>query len=224
MARFLRQIVGIRADAPLEAVQFALQRVNIGYPSIQERVALCIAPEKELLRAPNREPNHHRMGRPDAWIWCDGAFAALIETKIRGRVSLEAFSPHRSFTSGLVHKLRRSPQEFVNALRPLKRDKSYHIRLRESFYRNPSSPYKGRAIDRSVDYLEIHPSVVRPGNLHQLIIEPIEARLRRSELRPEIFVVRNFRLSELVGKNDVVDLIASAAEDMYPYLDYASEL
>jgi len=39
-----------------------------------------------------------------------------------------------------------------------------------------------------------------------------------------VFVVRNFRLSELVGKNDVVDLIALAAEDMYPYLDYASEL
>jgi hypothetical protein len=386
LAPFLHRIVGVHEENQLDAVQFVLQRVNIGHEATRKRIALCIAPEKGLLHSNKPGSSPHRLGRPDAWIWREDAFAVLVETKIRGRanvrqirnhlnaagwkpssvtitprswseiydcfqhirhgaplddvsklllnellryirmiglatatafdfddfayfmlpvddrqsthrsllmrklvrftqdlsaspsmrriikryagqggatekfvhpgvfkkdatsfwitlgkkerrdhchltirmseqgMSLEAFSPHRSFTKRLVRKLKLNQREFLNALKPLRRNKAYHIRLREAFYRNPSSPYKGQVVNRAVDYLEIHPSIVDLGNLGQMITEPIERRLRRTDLRPEMFVIRNFQLSELVGKTNVVNLVASAANDMGAYLQFASEL
>jgi hypothetical protein len=134
------------------------------------------------------------------------------------------FSPHRSFTKRLVRKIKDKPSQLIASLAPMKRKAPYVIRLREAYYRNPQSPYKGQRISEAIDYLEIHPRVVTMENLWKLIIEPVEARLARPELRPEIFLVRRFPLSELVGNSEVVSLVASAAEPMLRYLEFALEL
>lgn len=95
------------------------------------------------------------------------------------------------------------------------------IRLREAYYSNPGSSYKGQRISHFVDYLEIHPSFIDRHNVSALIVEPIMERLRKGNSRPEIFLVRDFRLGELLGRNDVVQYVADAAGKMVRYLKFA---
>jgi hypothetical protein len=139
-------------------------------------------------------------------------------------ISLEAFSPHKSFTTAFVKKIAARPEAFIGSLKAMKAKHPYFIRLREAYYYDPHSPYKGQRISGRTDFLQIHPQVVSAENLSQLIIEPVEQRLTDPKLRPEIFLVRHFRLSELVGKSQVVDLVSSAAESMLDYLDFAIDL
>ncbi len=139
-------------------------------------------------------------------------------------IALEVFSPHKSFTEKLVKKIKTKPDEFIASLRPMKRKESYIIRLREAYYHDPSSPYKGQRISKGVDFMEIHPRAVKKDNLAKIITEPLEEHLRMHQLRPEIFLVRNFRLSEMVGNSDVVNMVASAAAPMMKYLDFALKL
>ncbi len=91
-------------------------------------------------------------------------------------ISLEVFSPHKSFTSRLVRKIQATPNDFVASLRPMKRKDPYFVRLREAYYYDPHSSYKGQRISHSVDFLEVHPRVITLDNLQQLIIEPVEVR------------------------------------------------
>ncbi|MHB8843995.1 MAG: hypothetical protein ACYC7L_04540 [Nitrospirota bacterium] len=136
-------------------------------------------------------------------------------------ISLEVFAPHKSFTKQLIEKIKNRPADFLAALSPMKRKSPYFIRLREAYYHDPDSRYKGQRIGSAVDYLEIHPQAVTINNFDKLIIEPVAARLNKHELRPEIFLVRKFKLSELVGNSKVVDMVVSAAAPMLKYLEFA---
>lgn len=139
-------------------------------------------------------------------------------------IALEAFSPHRSFTRRLVEKIRTQPQEFVDTLNAMDGDKPYFIRLREAYYKDPDSPYKGQRIGRVRDFMVMHPGVITADNVNQLLVHPVKERLERSNLRPEVFVIRQFDLSELIGQRDVVERVAEAAERMLPYLSFALNL
>jgi hypothetical protein len=136
-------------------------------------------------------------------------------------ISLEVFAPHKSFTKQFIEKIKKRPDGFISALSPMKSKSPYFIRLREAYYHNPDSSYKGQRIGTAVDYLEIHPKVVTIENLKNLIVDPVEVRLSKRQLRPEIFLVRKFKLSELVGNSEVVDMVASAAAPMLSYLEFA---
>jgi hypothetical protein len=138
-------------------------------------------------------------------------------------IALEAFSPHRSFTTRLVNKIEEKPGDFLNAITELK-SPAYHFRLREAMYSDPDSSYKGQRIDSWLDYLQIHPSVLNKSNLGTLVVDPIRRRLQLSELRPELFLVRHFSLSELVGNSNIVSDVAAAAKPMLPYLRFALTL
>lgn len=382
LQRFLQEVVGLRRVLDPHQVRFALQRVDIGRPTIHQRVALGIAPLRGLKRGGR---DSHRTGRPDAWIWCENAFAILVETKVRDRVtqeqvqrhiasaegwrtgntrvasrawadvydfflrvhrqhpeldavsntlideilryirmiglassttfdvddftffmlrpddrhgtlrellkrkllrftedlsrspamrrvikryagsgvrpadlinpgvlrrdstsfwitigekqrrdhchftirieergiSLEVFSPHRSFTRGLVRKIHNRPAAFVASLKAIGRKAPYLFRLREAYYHDPLSSYKGQRIAEKVDFLEVHPRIITAGNVEELIVQPIKARLSEPNRRPEAFLVRDFRLSELVGNSEVVSMVSSAAEPMLDYLEFA---
>jgi hypothetical protein len=139
-------------------------------------------------------------------------------------ISLEVFSPYRSFTKPLVEKIESNPTDFVAALAPMRNEDHYFFRLREAHYHDPHSSYKGQRIGKKVDFLHIDTRVLTPDNVLTLIVEPIKRRLKDSSLRPEIFLVRHFSLSELVGKSDVVARVAAAAQPMLPYLEYALAL
>ncbi len=139
-------------------------------------------------------------------------------------IALEVFSPHKSFTRRLLNKIKTKPGEFVESLSPMKRRDPYVIRLREAYYHDPKSPYKGQRISQAVDFIELHPRVVTVENLWKLIVEPMEVRLADPRLRPEMFLVRSFGISELVGDSDVVTRLASAAAPMLRYLDFALDL
>jgi hypothetical protein len=380
---FLRAVAGVQVKSALNEVQFALQRVDIARPIVHQRVALCIAPDAVPSAG---QQGQHDSGRPDAWIWCDGAFSVLVETKVRGQanlaqidrhvggaegwsnakvdrrsiswgevyefflgvrrkglgahqttrllldellryirmiglgsdttfdlddfgffllksddrddtvrslltrkllrfteeltktevvqsvvhtygargksarfvnpgvfrktsdnfwisigpkarrkachftirlsetgIALEAFSPYKSFTSPLIAKIAASPSDFLRSLKSLK-DPSYQFRLREAHYDDPESSYKGQRIGWWLDYLHIHPSVLNRTNVSQLIVDPIRRRLGMSDLRPELFLVRQFTLSELVGNSNIVDDVAAAAKPMLPYLRFALDL
>lgn len=381
---FLSQIVGLKGGYDQQEVQFALQRVDIGRPTIPRRVAIAIAPIKGLLRLKDKS---HASGRPDAWIWADNKFALLLENKVnasdqvglnqierhiasasgwrkestqivsvsweeiykffhwllrqrtgldpvsrlllgefleylkmtgiahatsfeiddfafftiapRDRLSvqkkivsskleqftkelsnspairkivdlyglkhvkpssyvnpgmfrnnstnfwitlgpkerrnhchltvriaesgikLDAFAPHKNFTRKLVREIQRNPDGFIKAFKHISQRDPFLIRLREAYYSNPRSSYKGQRISHFVDYLEIHPSFIDQHNINALIVEPIIKRLESDNSRPEIFLVRDFRLAELLGRNDVVQHVASAAEKMIRYLKFA---
>jgi len=139
-------------------------------------------------------------------------------------ISIEAFSPHKRFTRRLVAKILERRHDFVNSLRPMKGSEPYLIRLREAHYKDPHSPYKGQRIGRFLDFLQVHPSIATANNIRQLIVEPMKERLRRRDLRPELFVIREFPLSQLVGNRDVVRLVASAALKMLKYVRFALDL
>ncbi len=139
-------------------------------------------------------------------------------------ISLEAFSPHKSFTQKLVAKIARDPKAFIASLRGIKRREPFLIRLREAYFHNPEGFYKGQRIGARVDYLQVHPSVLNEQNLSHFIIEPIKQRLSYRHLRPEIFLVRHFRLSEVVGKSTVVATVANAAESMLGYFAFALDV
>lgn len=378
---FLRELAGLKRTLALNETQFALQRVDISRPTVQQRIAISIAPHPEPLM---RSQDGHATGRPDAWIWIDEEFSLLIETKVRGApnldqinrhidgaegwrenpvdrvtaswaqvyalfhrirqestnaepttrlllteflrylrmmglgsdttfdlddfgffllkpedrddavralltrklthfteqlietdalksvvrsyevsgqaavnpgifrkassnfwitigpkerrdrchftirlseegIALEAFSPHRSFTTRLIEKIETKSAEFIKAIAPLQSG-PYLFRLREAIYSDPDSSYKGQRISHWLDYLQIHPSVLTKSNLATLIIEPIRQRLEMNELRPELFLVRQFTLSELVGNSNIVKDVAAAAKPMLPYLRFALTL
>lgn len=75
-------------------------------------------------------------------------------------ISLEAFSPHQSFTRKLVAKIEKNPRAFVDSLRTISRNEPFVIRLREAHFQDPTSSYKGQRIGRMVDYMEVHPRVL----------------------------------------------------------------
>lgn len=139
-------------------------------------------------------------------------------------ISLEVFSPHLSFTKPLVRRIASAPQAFVDSLAPLRERDGYFFRLREAYYENPSSSYKGQRIGRRVDFLHIDPRVLTATNVGSFIVEPVRRRFNDPRLRPEIFLVRHFGLSQLVGKSDVVSQLAASAEPMLPYLEYALQV
>jgi hypothetical protein len=139
-------------------------------------------------------------------------------------ISLEAFSPHQSFTRKLVGKIEREPRAFVESFRTIRKDEPFVVRLREAHYQDPASSYKGQRIGRKVDYLEVHPRVLTTENVRQLIVEPTRRRLSKRNLRPEIFLVRHFQLSEVVGNSRVVETVAQAAESMLGYFQFALDV
>lgn len=96
---FLSQIVGLENEYDQQQVQFALQRVDIGRPTIPTRIALTIAPIKGLLRSRDKG---HVSGRPDAWIWADNKFALLLENKVKvsDQANLNQIERHIASASG----------------------------------------------------------------------------------------------------------------------------
>jgi hypothetical protein len=139
-------------------------------------------------------------------------------------ISLEAFSPHKTFTQKLVRKIGRDPKAFIASLRDIRRDEPFVLRLREAYFRDPTSTYKGQRIGRVVDYMVIHPRVLTLSNMSQLVVEPTRKRLANPKLRPEIFLVRHFPLSEVVGNSRVVETVANAAERMLGYFQFALDV
>lgn len=382
---FLRAVLRLDHSPRLNQVEFALQRTDIGRPSVRRRVGVALAPRKGLADVPG---GHRGQGRPDAWIWSDGEFSLFIETKVSGQVSrqqmdgharhlvgwagrartyttvtwtdvlvffsalqrssrlrddvsrllvseflrylhmiavtdspvfdqddfsfflsrpeernefqrakltrkldafvrtlaedpemrkvllavsgkpvapsalihpgklvktsgsywitvgakerrnrchftvrvteqglsIEAFSPHKSFTRRLVDKISVKPKTFVHSLHAVPADEPFMLRLREARYRDPNSPYKGQSIKSTLDYLQCHSRAVTSENVRSLVVDPVRKRLDAVDLRPEIFFIRQFRLSELVGETDVVRKVARAAIAMLPYVEYAGGL
>ena len=139
-------------------------------------------------------------------------------------ISLEVFSPHKSFTRKLVSKIERDPNRLIASLRTIGREEPYAIRLREAYFHDPNSSYKGQRIDRKVDYLEVHPKLIAIDNVKELILDPLKERLRYRHLRPEIFLFRHFRLSEVVGNSKIVQDVAHAAESMLGYFTFALDV
>lgn len=139
-------------------------------------------------------------------------------------LSIEAFSPHKRFTTRLIDKIDQSPSEFVAALHAVPAHEPFVIRLREAHYLNPRSHYKGQRIKHTVDYLQCHSRVITAKNVRSLVVDQVRARLEENRFRPEIFFIRNFRLSELVGESDVVPKVAQAAVSMLPYVEFAGGL
>lgn len=141
-----------------------------------------------------------------------------------GGIGLDAFAPHKSFTTKLIHEIKSEPRKFLACIRSIPRKEPYRIRLREARYANPDSSYKGQRISSRLDYLEVHPAVLNADNIQPLLIEPVLKRLKEKTLRPEIFLVRNFSLSELLGKTDTVALVTDAAKSMLPYVKFALDV
>jgi hypothetical protein len=139
-------------------------------------------------------------------------------------LTLEVFSPHKSFTRRLLRKIQARPEQFLAALKSMKHKEPYAFRLREAYYSSPDSFYRGQRIRSKIDYLQVHPGQLTRGNLETLILQPVRERLQRRDLRPEVFLVRSFRLNELVGKSDVVELVSKAAEPMLNYFTFALHL
>jgi hypothetical protein len=139
-------------------------------------------------------------------------------------IALEAFAPHKSFTQRLARKIAAQPEVFLRSLRHLKLGDAFHFRLREAHYTYPDSSYKGQQISQKIDFLLVHPATLTKEHVRQLIVEPLQKRLLEKTLRPELFLVRHFSLSELVGNPKVVDLVAGAAAPMLPYLRFALDL
>jgi hypothetical protein len=136
-------------------------------------------------------------------------------------IDLELFSPHRNFTTKLLRKVSADPTSLIKSLKPFKVASPYHFRLREAHYYDPTSHFKGQRIARKVDFMTVHPAIVSKRNVEHVIIEPLRSRLGQGHLRPEIFLVRHFPLSEIVGKEGVVGLVARAVEPMMPYFNFA---
>jgi hypothetical protein len=139
-------------------------------------------------------------------------------------ISLQAFSPHQSFTKRLVAKIAKDAHGFVASFRTISRMDPFVVRLREAYYKDPHSPYKGQRIGRMVDFLNIHPRVLTAENVPQFIVDPIRQRFSMKNLRPEIFLIRHFQLSEVVGNSDVVAQVSDAAEQMLGYLNFALDV
>ncbi len=139
-------------------------------------------------------------------------------------VSMEVFSPHKSFTRRLLRKIEDRPEQFLASLTSMKHKDPYAFRLREAYYSRPDSFYRGQRIGSKFDYLEVHPGQLTLENLESLILRPVRERLQRRDLRPEVFLVRRFRLNELVGRSDVVEIVSKAAEPMLNYFTFALHL
>ncbi len=136
-------------------------------------------------------------------------------------IRLDAFSPHRSFTSKVIRRVRRDLDGFLRAIENIPRREPFHFMLREAYYANPDSSYKGQRIGSILDYAEFHPSVITKRNIEHLLIEPVSERLEAENLRPEVFLVRDFGFSEILGKDDAVETVAAAVKRMVPYLKWA---
>lgn len=136
-------------------------------------------------------------------------------------IRLDAFAPHRAFTKKILKAFEHDSIGFLNAVKGISDRDPFVIRLREAYYANPESHYKGQRVKSWLDYAEVHPSFINEQNIKQVLIEPVAKRLKKNNLRPEIFLVRHFSLSELLGKTDAVAHVASAAKQMVPYLRWA---
>ncbi len=138
-------------------------------------------------------------------------------------IRLDTFAPHRRFTKRLLGALRADAGGFLKSIAGIPKEESFCIRLREAYYSNPGSSYKGQRIDRISDYLEFHPSFLSRDNIERLLIEPVAKRLQMKTLRPEVFLVREFQLSEIIGRPRAVSVVAAAASKLTPYLRWALE-
>jgi hypothetical protein len=124
----------------------------------------------------------------------------------------------------MAEKIHAEPDRFVESLSGIPGSEQFLLRLREAYYFDPDSPYKGQRIQSYMDYLEFHPTFLKVENVRDLVSRPIQDRLGRKDLRPEIFLTRDFRLSEVVGESKIVEIVAAAAAKMIPYLKFALEL
>lgn len=137
-------------------------------------------------------------------------------------ISVDCFAPHRTYTKRIIRAIREQPDEFLKSLRAIPQiENGFAVRLREAYYANPKSSYKGQRIGRIRDFLEVHPREITPENLQTLVLDPIEQRFQARNLRPELFLVRYFTLKEVIGSKDVAALVARAAERMLPFLIFA---
>jgi hypothetical protein len=140
-------------------------------------------------------------------------------------LALEVFSPYRSYTTALVKQISADPTAFVQTLNTIpNQSERYHFRLREAYYCDPTSPYKGQCISRRVDYIKVHPSAVTVENVNEFVVEPTLRRLDEDTFRPEVFLVADFPLSDVVERSNAVDMLASAVTPMIPYYRFAFNL
>lgn len=136
-------------------------------------------------------------------------------------IRLDTFAPHRKFTEKLVKAVAADTRGFLESISGIPKRESFCVRLREAYYLNPNSSYKGQRIGRFSDYLEFHPSFLGHHNVANVLIEPVARRLKMKRLRPEVFLVRDFQLSEIIGRPQAVSLVATAAARLTPYLRWA---
>jgi hypothetical protein len=139
-------------------------------------------------------------------------------------IDLELFAPHKDFTSALIDKVETRPVDFLQSISRIGMDDPYHFRHREAHYFDPSSSFKGQRIIRRIDYLLLHPSILTRKNFKELIVQPIRDRMHLEQLRPELFLVRHFSLSDLVANRKAVEHLAAAVDPMLPYLEFALDL
>jgi hypothetical protein len=140
-------------------------------------------------------------------------------------LALEAFSPDRAFTTALMRKISREPAAFVRTLGSIPRSSErYHFRLREAYYCNPRSRYKGQCISRRVDYIKVHPAAIAVDTVDALVLKPTQGRLNERTYRPEIFLVSEFPVSEIIDRHDAAALVASTLAPMMPYYRFAFDL
>jgi hypothetical protein len=137
-------------------------------------------------------------------------------------LALEAFCPDRTFTTALVRKISREPAAFVRTLGSIPgSNERFHFRLREAYYCNPKSRYKGQCISRRVDYIKVHPAAISVDNVDALVLKPTQDRLNERTFRPEIFLVSEFPVSEIVDRHEAIALVASTLAPMMPYYRFA---
>lgn len=170
-------------------------------------------------------PGRFNRDRGDFWISIgpkkrrtNAHFTARIG---QAGISIDCFAPHKAYTQRIVQAIRQHPDEFLAALRHVPERERFYIRLREAYYANPRSTYKGRNIGNVRDFLEVHPRELTRGNLDLLVCDPIEARRFKPRFRAELFLVRYFDLGEVVGAEGVAHMVAEAAEMMLPFLKFA---
>ena len=136
-------------------------------------------------------------------------------------VSIDCFAPHRQYTRRIIRAIRDYPEDYIRSLRQIPSSGSFVVRLREAYYTDPKSSYKGRRIARTRDFLEVHPRKITATNLETLVLAPFAERLIARNFRAELFLVRYFTLEEVVGSENFAGLVASAAEKMLPFLEFA---
>lgn len=193
--------------------------------AVQEIVRLY---GKETATARHVNPGVFRDSSDNFWITI-GPKARRNHCHLTVRITergirLDAFAPHRNFTKKLLKAFKKDTDGFLAAIKRISDRDPFVIRLREAHYANPKSSYKGQRIAHLLDFMEVHPSFISKSNIQSVIIDPVAKRLKERTMRPEVFLVRIFPLSELLGKSDAVERVAAAAKQMIPYLRWALDV